>query len=260
VSSIKVAIQTRSLREPLKRALHTAARLGAEGVEIDARTEMVPAELSRTGVREFRKLLGDLGLQLSAVAFPTRRGYDVPDDLERRVLATQQAMKFAYELGANVVVNRVGEVPDDTNDERYRRLVEALTALGAYGQRIGARLAAQTGRESGPQLVRLLETLPDQSVGIDLHPCGLIHHGHSPAEAVAAVGRYVLHVHACDAVRELAAGRAIDVALGRGSADLPALLGQLSEYDYAGWVTIERRDAADPVTEIGDAVAFLRSL
>lgn len=260
MSSIRIAVQTRSLREPLKRALHTAARLGAEGVEIDARTELVPAEMSRTGVREFRKLLSDLSLHVSAVAFPTRRGYDVADDLERRVLATQEAMRFAYELGANVVINRVGEVPDDTNDVRFGRLVEVLTALGAFGQRAGARLAALTGQESGPQLARLLEALPDQSVGVDLHPSGLIHHGHSPAEAVAAVGRYVLHVHACDAVRELGQGRAIDVELGRGSAEMPVLLGQLAEFNYRGWVTIDRRDAADPVTEIGNAVAYLRSL
>ena len=70
----------------------------------------------------------------------------------------------------------------------------------------------------------------------------------------------VLHVHACDAVRDLGERQAIDVELGRGSADLPALLGQLSEYNYAGWVTVERRDAADPVAEIGNAVAYLRSL
>ena len=143
---------------------------------------------------------------------------------------------------------------------RFGRLVEALTALGAYGQRAGARLAALTGQESGPQLLRLLEALPEQSVGIDLHPSGLIHHGHSPAETVAAVGQFILHVHACDAVRDLGERQAIDVELGRGSADLPALLGQLSEYNYAGWVTVERRDAADPVAEIGNAVAYLRSL
>jgi sugar phosphate isomerase/epimerase len=70
----------------------------------------------------------------------------------------------------------------------------------------------------------------------------------------------VLHVHACDAVRDLGQGRAIDVELGRGSADLPALLGQLAEFNYSGWVTIERREAADPVAEIGNAVAYLRSL
>src|ERR1700752_4203259 len=108
VTSVKIGIQTRSLRQPLRQALGTAARLGADGVEIDARSELVPSQMSATGLRQFRKLLEDLNLQVSAVAFPTRRGYDEPDDLERRVLATQATMRFAYDLGCNVVVNRVG--------------------------------------------------------------------------------------------------------------------------------------------------------
>ena len=260
VPTVKIGIQTRSLRQPLRQALDTAARLGAEGVEIDARHELPPAQTSQTGIRQFRKLLADLNLRVSAVSFVTRRGYDVPDDLERRVLATQSAMQFASAVGANVVVNRVGHVPDERSDPRFARLVEVLTALGAIGDRVGARLAIQTGSASGPQLARLLATLPDQTVGVDLHPSGLIHHGHDPVEAVAAVGRHVLHVHACDAVRDLARRQVIDVELGRGTADLPALLGSLEEFNYRGWVTIERLDAADPIAEIGNAVAFLRSL
>jgi sugar phosphate isomerase/epimerase len=234
--------------------------LGADGVEIDARTELPPGELSQTGVRQFRKLLADLGLAVSAVSFITRRGYDQPDELERRVLATQAAMKFAHALGASVVINRVGRVPEDENEPRFAALVEVLAGLGAYGDRVGARLAAQTGSESGPQLARLLAALPDQTVGVDLHPSGLIHHSHDPAEAVAVLGRHILHVHACDAVRDLARGQAIDVELGRGAADLPALLGQLEEFNYRGWVTIECPSSADPVAEMADAVAFLRSL
>src|SRR5688500_18719928 len=144
VSNVKIGIQTRSLRQPLKNALHTAARLGAEGVEIDARSELPPGEMSRTGMRELLKLLSDLNLRVSAVAFPTRRGYDVPDDLERRVFATQAALRFAVELGTDVVINRIGHIPDGADDPRFVRLVEALTALGIYGERVGARLAAQT--------------------------------------------------------------------------------------------------------------------
>jgi sugar phosphate isomerase/epimerase len=261
MSALKIAIQTRSLRQPLRQALQTAAGLGADGVEIDARSELPPAETSQTGIRQFRKLLGDLNLRVSCVAFPTRRGYDAVEALDRRVAATQAAMKFAYELGANVVVNRVGHVPNEPDDERFGRLVEVLSGLGAYGQRAGARLAVQTGSESGAQLAKLIASLPDQTVGVDLHPSTLIHHGHSPAEAVEALGRFVLHVHACDAVRSGgSSGNVSDVELGRGSADLPGLLGQLAEHDYAGWVTIERRDAADSIAEIGNAVAYLRSL
>ena len=58
------------------------------------------------------------------------------------------------------------------------------------------------------------------------------------------LGRECLHVHACDAVRDLSRGQAFEVELGRGSADLPGLLGRLTEFDYPGWVTIERQNSA----------------
>jgi sugar phosphate isomerase/epimerase len=260
VPTLRIGIQTRSLRQPLRQALQTASRLGADGVEIDARSELPPGELSQTGIRQFRKLLADLRLGVSAVSFITRRGYDNPQELDRRILATQSAMKFAQLLGANVVINRAGRVADEENDPGFAALVDVLSGLGAYGDRVGARLALQTGSKSGEQLAQLLAALPDQTVGVDLHPSGLIHHGHNPAEAVATLGRHVLHVHACDAVRDLARGQVIDVEIGRGAADLPALLGQLEEFSYRGWVTIERQNASDPVGEIGNAVAFLRSL
>jgi sugar phosphate isomerase/epimerase len=260
VPGVKIGIQTRSLRQPLRQAISTAARLGAEGVEIDARTELPPSELSRTGLREFHKLLDDLNLRVSAVAFPTRRGYDVPDDLERRVAATQAAMRFAADLGAEVVINRVGRVPESQDDPRFTRFVEALTAIGTLGDRVGARLAAQTMDQSPESLAKLLAQLPEHAVGVDFHPAGLIMGGHSPSEAVELLGQYVLHVHASDAVRDVVGRGAAEVELGRGTADLPELLGRLAEFNYRGWVTIERRDAADPIAEIGNAVAYLRSL
>ena len=78
-------------------------------------------------------------------------------------------------------------------------------------------------------------------------------------EAVELLGPDVLHVHACDAVRDLA-GRGNEVELGRGTADFPELLGRLTEFDYRGWITIERRDSANPIAEIENAVAYLRAL
>ena len=259
MQNVKIGIQTRSLRQPLRQALRTAARLGADGVEIDVRNELPLGELSATGLREFHKLLGDLNLRVSAVAFPTRRGYDADEDLDRRVAVTQNAMRFARELRTDVVINRVGQVPDDSSDPRFGRMVEALTALGNYGERAGARLAAQSAGESPLNLARLLAALPEQSMGIDLHPSGLIMGGYSPMEALDVLGGYVLHVHACDAVHD-AGKRSHEVQLGRGSADLPELLGRLTEFDYRGWVTIERRESSDPITDIENAVAFLRAI
>lgn len=258
--AVKIGIQTRSLRQPIRQALTTAARLGAGGVEIDARSELRPAEVSQTGLRAFHKLLDDSGLRVSAIAFPTRRGYDVPDDLERRVLATQEAMRFAASLRTDVVIIRVGRVPTDSDPAGLSRLVEALTALGTYGDRIGARLALQTADISPQDISRLLGMLPEHTVGVDLLPSGLIMAGHSPAEAIELLGPHVLHVHACDAVRDVATRQAIEVELGRGAADFPEILGRLAEFDYRGWVTIERRETSDPLPEIENAVEYLRSL
>src|SRR5215212_5160977 len=126
---VKIGIQTRSLRQPLRQALITASRLGATGVEIDARHELRPSDLSRTGLREFHKLMSDLNLRVSAVAFPTRRGYDDSDELERRVLATQEAMRFAADLQADVVINDIGHIAQKTDDPSFQRMIEALTAI-----------------------------------------------------------------------------------------------------------------------------------
>jgi sugar phosphate isomerase/epimerase len=257
---VKIGIQTRSLRQPLRKAIVTAARLGASGIEIDARSELRPSELSRTGLREFHKLLDDHSLRVSAVAFPTRRGYEVPDDLERRVLATQEAMRFAAAMRTDVVINRIGRVPAETDTVGLQQLTEALTALGAYGDRVGVRFAAQTADTSPQDLDRLIKTVPEHFLGIDLHPSGLIVGGHSPMEAIELLGPNIVHVHACDAVRDPATRRSVEVELGRGSADFPDLLGMLTEFNFRGWTTIERRESANPLPDIENAVAYLRNL
>lgn len=263
--ALKIAIQTVGLRQPLAQALHTAARLGAEGVEIDARHQLRPAELTLTGVRQLRKMLDDLNLRVAAVAFPTQRGYDVEEDLDRRIAATKEAMRLAYRLGASVVVNHVGRIPPPPaegqgEDRGWNTLRNALHDLGRFGQHVGALFAATTGSESGADLARLLAALPPGAIGVDFHPGNLVVNDHSPAEAIAHLGPNILHVHASDGVRDLARRRGIDVQLGRGSVDWPALLGLLEEYGYRGWYTIERRQAADPEQEFAQAISYLRQL
>ena len=272
---LKIAIETLSLRQPFKKALQTAAQLGAAAVEIDVRNELRVEEFSQTALRQLRKMLEDLNLKVSAVTFPTRGGYDESRDLDRRLAATRSAMKFAYEVGARVVVNQIGQVPDDPpnpqgdfppgdlpeeNLPQGDLLIESLMNLSDYGQRVGAFFAVRTGNGSAEHLARLIDRLPEESLGVSLDPGALIVQGETPQDAISILGRRILHVHANDAVRDLSPGRATEVTLGRGSADFPALLGALEEFNYRGWFTIERRDGDNPIGEIGDAVKYLRSL
>lgn len=260
MSQLKIGIELASLRQPLKKALHTAARLGARGVEIDARDGAFSQDLSHTAVRHVRKMLDDLNLRVCAVSFQTRRGYDTVEDLDRRIAATMRAQRLAFELGAPVVVNQVGNVPSQSEGAAWSLLVDSLTELGRNGQHVGSLLAAQTGTESGADLRRLIEAIHGQSIVVDLNPAKLIVNGFSPREAAEQLGAYVAHVHACDGVRDLARGRGVEVTLGRGSAEFPELLGVLENHQYRGFVTVERQATANPEREIGTAVEYLRNL
>lgn len=258
--TIRIGIQLASLRQPFKQALQTAKRLGAQAVEIDARGELKPEDLTGTALRQVRKMLDDLQLKVSAVGFRTRRGYNVLEELDRRVEATKQAMRLAYDLGASVVVNQVGRVPDKPEGPLWQMLVEVLSDLGRHGQKIGALLAAETGSESGEDLARLIQALPLGSLAVNFDPGNLVVNGHSVVDAARRLGPHIRHVHAKDGVRDLAQGRGLEVPLGRGAVDFPELLGVLEEHQYNGYLTIEREPSGNPTYEIEQAVRYLRSI
>jgi hypothetical protein len=63
---------------------------------------------------------------------------DALDELDRRIEGTKNAMKLAFDLGANVVVNNAGLIdpaPDSPSREILRNV---LSDLGRYSQHIGA--------------------------------------------------------------------------------------------------------------------------
>tara|TARA_B100001123_G_scaffold63686_1_gene69974 strand:+ start:2509 stop:3291 length:783 start_codon:yes stop_codon:yes gene_type:complete len=260
VPEIKIGIQLASLRLPFKKALQTAARLGACAVEIDARREIQVGQLSQSGIRQIRKMLEDFNLRVSALTFQTRRGYGVSEDLERRLEATRQAMTVAYALGAPVVVNQIGQVPSESGELQWDLLVDSLTSLGKHGERAGSLLAARTGSEEGSDLKRLLDALPAGVVGVDFDPGQLMIHGFSPSAAIAELAPQVLHVHVRDAMRDLARGRGLEVPVGSGAVDLAEILGILDERGYRGDFTLQRDAADDPVGDLGAAVSYLRAL
>ena len=255
---LKIGIATARLPMPLKKALVQAAQWGADAVQLDARREITPQQLSETAARQMRKMLDDLGLRVAAVAFPTRRGYETSEGLEARIDATKAAMRMAYELRSPLVVNHVGRVPAAGDTPEWKLLVEVLTDLGAYGHHVGALLAAETGNESGDDLARLLAAIPQGAIGVSLNPGKLVLGGFSPLEAVEALGPVILHVEATDATGDPSGHRGEPVPLGEGTADFPALLGALEQAAYRGYFTIEHISTGDPLAEIPAAIRYLR--
>lgn len=260
VITCKIGLRTLSLRQPLRRALATAGELGADGVEIDLRNELPVGELSQSGIRQFRKLLEDNNLRLAAVSFPTRRGYEESAELDRRLQATREAMAMAAKLGARVLVNRAfGKLPDAGTSSR-ETLMQALEVLAHEGSRVGVPFAALTTSSPASELAGVLDELPEGTIGVALDPASLVSGGQSPLETLDHLGKYVSYVYAADAVRDFGASRVVEVELGRGSADFPALAASLDARDYTGWFTARSTDSSDPRSELEAAVEYLRTL
>lgn len=260
MAKLKIGVELAGLRLPTRDALVAAAQCRADAVEVDARGEISP-QISDTGIRHIRKILDDLGLHVSAVAFRLKGGYSSTEGLERRVDATKSAMELAYRLGASVVVNHLGPIPvDQKGSAAWDLLLEVLSDLGAHGNRVGALLAAETGDQSPEDLARVLGALPEGTLGADLNPGRLLLHGFSPLEAVSVLGRWILHVHASDATVPSSREVAQPAVPGRGAVDYPALLGALEEYGYRGYLTVQVPGHDDPRKEAAAAVSYLRRL
>ena len=257
MAELNLAVRLESLNLPLRNALETAARLGVTAVELDARNQIHPSQLSDTGLRQLRKILDDLNLKVASLRFQTRRGYDSPQDLDRRVEATKDAMRLAYKLSAPVVVNSIGKIPNE-DDPSWASLRSVMDDLGRFGARVGAFLAAETGSDAGPTLAKLLGDASDGFVAVALNPGQLIINQYDVSEAIQSLKERVQLVCAVDGVLDLAAGRGIAVRLGQGTADFPELIGKLEDIQYRGRYVVGRADSN--LAEIQQGIEYLKNL
>ncbi|MEM7455744.1 MAG: sugar phosphate isomerase/epimerase family protein [Planctomycetota bacterium] len=258
---LKKGIRLETLQQPLKQSLVTAARIGADGVEINARTQLRPAEMSRTGIRHLLKMMEDLNLKVAALHYPTRRGYENAGELERRIEGTKAALSLAYDLGATSVVNHIGLVPEDQESVAWKTMHQALTDIAVHSQKCGAWLTAETGSQPAERLAQIIGALPLMAIGVDFDPGNILINGFSPDESMKLLAEHVMGFRVRDAVRDLAQGRGLEVQLGRGSIDWPSLLGQLEQKNYAGYMTIDRTAGADEVVaQSAESMEYLTNL
>lgn len=260
VPELKIGLQLSSLRLPFKKAVEAATRMGVHSVEIDARHQVNLNQMSDTGIRQLKKTLSDANLSVCALSFATRGGYNVVERLQERIEATKKAMDLAYKLGASVVVNQIGRIPEEAEGADWDLLIEVMSELGQHAHYCGAFLAAETGSEDSATMAKLIEATPEGAMGVTLNPGNLIVNSFSPKEAIENLGEQIMYVRAKDGVRDLAQGRGIEVPLGRGTADFPELIGMLEEYSYRGYFTVARDNPTDPVSEAAMAVEYLRNI
>jgi sugar phosphate isomerase/epimerase len=256
---MRLAVATRCLEQPLKSALTLASRMGAAGVQLDGRSEVTPAELSATGVRQLRHLLTELGLQVASLDFPIRRRLWDADQLDARIDALKRAMEFAYRLETRIVTIRLGGLPEESDASGRALLAAALEDLARQSNQVGVTVAVGPGRDSASDLIGVLKQVREGPIGVNFDPATCVAAGDFPSETLRTYGELVLHVIARDATRD-SDGTGSEVPLGRGDVPWDETLAILSDMDYRGWLTVERTQGKTPADDAARAVKYLQSI
>lgn len=180
---------------------------------------------------------------------------------KRRVSALRRAAEFAARAGAPAIVTHCGFIPEDPGHRLYGPTLRAIGEVADRCRQLGIGFWFETGQETPVALLRVIEDLGLDNLGVNLDTANLILYGKAaPLDALDVIGRYVRCVHAKDGLyptdgRHL--GR--EVPIGQGKVNFPAVLGRLAELGFAGDLIIEREiSGARQTADIRAAVTDLR--
>jgi L-ribulose-5-phosphate 3-epimerase len=113
-------------------------------------------------------------------------------------------------------------------------------------------LALETGQETAPVLVQLLQALKRRNVGVNFDPANMILYDKgNPIAALRVLGPWIRQVHIKDARRTKVPGTwGEEVAAGTGEVDWQAFFATLRELNYKGDFVIEREAGTQRVADI----------
>ncbi len=235
-----------------------------------------PERFTPENAAAVRQAAAEFGVEISAlwcgwpgptvwnfVEGPLTLGIVPAEYREVRMQALFKGAEFCPWIGVRDMVTHVGFIPENLNDPVYAEVIGELRRLASHCRELGVRFLFETGQETPTTLLRAIEDIGLDNVGVNLDPANLILYGKAnPVDALEVIGRYVWGVHAKDGLypttgREL--GR--EVALGEGKVNVPALIAGLKKLGYQGALTIEREiSGQEQLRDIQRGRALLESL
>lgn len=276
----KIGVMIDSFRKNHRDAMKLASGMGADGIQVYATYgEMTPENMTAEKICDYKKLLSDNGLVISALCGDFGKGFSHKELNPSLIDRSKRVMTLAKELGTDIVTTHIGVVPEDKTCDKYKTMQEACASLAEFADSIGSHFAIETGPEPAKRLREFLDSLGSTGVAVNLDPANLtMVTGDDAVEAVYTLRDYIVHTHAKDGrmlkyVDPLIVygeapegtprpeGRTYaELPLGEGDVDFPAYIRALDDIGYHGFLTIEREVGEDPAGDIGKAVIFLREL
>lgn len=159
---------------------------------------------------------------------------------------------LAHQLGLKLVTFHAGFLPHEETDPNFARMLRRLAETADVFQAANIALGLETGQETAPVLVQLLQKLKRPNVGVNFDPANMILYDKgNPIAALRTLGPWIRQVHIKDARRTQVPGTwGEEVPAGTGEVDWPAFFATLRELNYAGDFVIEREAGNQRVIDI----------
>jgi len=181
----------------------------------------------------------------------------------RRIEALKRGADFAKMLGLTDVTTHCGFIPENPATTEYREVVIAIREAAQHCRSLGLYFNFETGQETPTTLMRTIEEVGLDNLGINLDPANLLLYGKAnPCDAVDIFGSRVRGVHVKDGCyptngRDL--GR--EMPVGEGLVDFPRLVAKLAAHGYHGpWIIEREISGPQQKVDILKAKALLQSL
>ena len=168
----------------------------------------------------------------------------------QRLKELYQASDFALELGVTDIITHVGFIPINPDNPEFTGTVAVLRRLCKDMAKRGQWFLFETGQETPVTILRTIEAIGTENLGINFDTANLILYGMANSvDALDVFGKYVRNTHFKDGFYPTCGAKlGCEVAMGDGKANFPAIIAKLKELNYAGPYIIEREISGEKQT------------
>ena len=251
---------------PYDDAIQRIANLGFQATELIAwNREVLNTHYTPQRIRDYRSLLGDLGLELSEfVSTPRGMSSDEPAKRAQAVDHFKRLVEVAVELGASIV-NTVSPTPFELRfpnittkhlaqewtldfglardwEQNWRDYVDVIRQFCDICEDADIRYAVEPHPyrwvRNAASMRRLLDHVGSPALGMNFDPSHLFPMGEIPQMVVYEVGDRVFHCHFSDNDGT----SNVHWRPGKGKIDWKGVLQGLKEVGFDGVISIELED------------------
>jgi L-ribulose-5-phosphate 3-epimerase len=212
-----------------------------------------PDLFRQNGITIISGMFGCVGEDYSTLDTIRATGGIAPDATwEQNWKNVQATATLAQQLGLKLVMFHAGFLPHDDKDPNFVKMLGRLSKIADVFKAANIELALETGQETAPDLLHLLQQLKRPNVGVNFDPANMILYDKgNPIAALRTLGPSIRSLHIKDAKRTKVPGTWGEEAIvGTGEVDWPAFFATLRELKYTGNFSIEREWGNQRVADI----------